>query len=79
MFYFTFYHGFLALSRIITEKKAKIKEKEKYMRIIETFKSVTDKERREAITNIIVNLENKDSQRNTIYSPDYKMLEEPAV
>jgi hypothetical protein len=49
------------------------------MRIIETFKFKTDKERREAITNIIVNLENKDSQRNIIYSLDYKMLEEPAV
>ena len=49
------------------------------MRIIETFKSKTDEERREAITNIIVNLENKDSQRNIIYSSDYKTIEEPAV
>ncbi|MCL2698043.1 MAG: hypothetical protein FWE74_08175 [Oscillospiraceae bacterium] len=79
MFDFTFYNGFLALSRIIAEKKAKIEEKEEYMRIIETFKFMTDEERREAITNIIVNLENKDSQRNIIYSPDYKTIEDPAV
>jgi hypothetical protein len=46
------------------------------MNITETFKSQTDEERRQAVTDLVVNLENNNQRRHEVYAQEERSQHE---